>query len=198
MEYKKINQNEESYPPELRRYLKAEAPSCIQVTGNSELLQRRPLALFSSVKCPGSLILKTYDLAQRLRDDGIPVIGGFHSPMEKECLLLLLRGSQPVIICPNRTLSGMRLPAEWKKPISEGRLLIVSPFDEKLRRGTFQTALYRNKLVAALADRIFITYAAPNSKTEAFCRQVVEWGKKVYTFEENQNLLNSGAQPYHL
>jgi predicted Rossmann fold nucleotide-binding protein DprA/Smf involved in DNA uptake len=58
--------------------------------------------------------------------------------------------------------------------------------------------LYRNKLVAALADRIFITYASPNSKTEAFCRQVVEWGKKVYTFKENRNLLNSGAQPYRL
>jgi len=198
MEYKKTDQKEENYPPELRRYLGAEAPSRIQVTGNSDLLQRKPLALFSSIKCPGSLILKTYDLAQRLRGDRVPVIGGFHSPMEKECLLLLLRGSQPVIVSPNRTLSGMRLPAEWKKPISEDRLLIVSPFDEKLRRGTVQTALYRNKFVAALADRIFITYASPNSKTEAFCRQVVEWGKKVYTFEENKNLLKLGAQPYHL
>ena len=196
MEYKKINQNEDNYPPELCRYLGAEAPSFIQVTGNSDLLQKKPLGLFSSVKCPGGLILKTYDLAQQLRDDGIPVIGGFHSPMEKECLLLLLRGSQPVIICPNRSLAGMRLPAEWKMPISEGRLLIVSPFDEKLRRGTVQTALYRNKFVAALADRIFITYASPDSKTDAFCRQVVEWGKKVYTFEENKNLLNSGAQSY--
>lgn len=198
MEYKQINQNEGNYPPGLHRCLGAEAPSCIQVTGSTDLLQGKPLALFSSIKCPGNLILKTYDLAQRLRDDGVPVIGGFHSPMEKECLLLLLRGSQPVIICPNRSLSGMRLPAEWKKPISENRLLIVSPFEEKLRRGTLQTALYRNKFVAALADRIFITYASPNSKTEAFCRQVVEWGKKVYTFEENKNLLKLGAQPYHL
>jgi predicted Rossmann fold nucleotide-binding protein DprA/Smf involved in DNA uptake len=118
--------------------------------------------------------------------------------MEKECLLFLLRGSQPVIICPNQAISGMRLPIEWKKPISEGRLLIVSPFDEKLRRGTVQTALFRNKFVAALADRIFITYASPASKTEAFCRQVIEWGKKVYTFEENKNLLNIGAQAHYL
>jgi len=196
MEYKKIDQNEICYPAELRQYLGAEVPSSIQLRGNIDLLRKKPLALFSSVKCPGKLILKTYDLAQRLRDDAVPVIGGFHSPMEKECLLLLLRGSQPVIVCPNRNLSGMRMPAEWKKPISEGRLLIVSPFDEKLRRGTVQTAIYRNNFVAALADRIYITYAAPGSKTEAFCREVIDWGKKVHTFKENQKLLNLGAQSY--
>jgi predicted Rossmann fold nucleotide-binding protein DprA/Smf involved in DNA uptake len=92
----------------------------------------------------------------------------------------------------------MRIPADWKRAIAEGRLLIVSPFDEKLRRGTVQTALYRNKFVAALADRIFITYAWPGSKTETFCRQVMEWGKKVYTFEENKNLINSGARRFSL
>jgi hypothetical protein len=34
--------------------------------------------------------LKTYDLARDLRDADVPVIGGFHTPMEKECLRLLL------------------------------------------------------------------------------------------------------------
>jgi predicted Rossmann fold nucleotide-binding protein DprA/Smf involved in DNA uptake len=198
MERKKIGQNEINYLAGLRQYLKSEVPRFISSIGNLDLLQKKPLALFSSVKCPGNLILKTYDLAQRLRDEGICVIGGFHSPMEKECLVILLRGSQPVIFCPNRGISGMRIPVTWKKSISEGRLLIVSPFDERLRRGTVQTALYRNKFVAALADRIFITYAWPGSKTETFCRQVMEWGKKVYTFEENKNLINSGTRRFSL
>jgi predicted Rossmann fold nucleotide-binding protein DprA/Smf involved in DNA uptake len=127
MEHKKIAQNEISYPAELWEHLKVEAPSFISLSGNPDLLQKKPLALFSSIKCPGKLILKTYDLAQRLRDERVPVIGGFHSPMEKECLLILLRGTQPVIVCPNRGISGMRIPANWKRAIAEGRLLIVSP-----------------------------------------------------------------------
>ena len=31
---------------------------------------------------------------------GVPMIGGFHTPMEQECLEVLLRGQQPVVICP--------------------------------------------------------------------------------------------------
>jgi predicted AAA+ superfamily ATPase len=46
-------------------------------------------------------VLRTFALA--LREAGIPVIGGFHAPMEKECLDLLLRGTQPVVICPARS-----------------------------------------------------------------------------------------------
>lgn len=48
------------------------------------------LVLSCSIKCPGNVILKTYDLAGALCDAGVPVIGGFHAPMEKECLDILL------------------------------------------------------------------------------------------------------------
>lgn len=44
-----------------------------------------------------------------LRDAGVTVIGEFHSPMEKECLNILLRGSQPIIVCPARSLENMRI-----------------------------------------------------------------------------------------
>jgi hypothetical protein len=58
------------------------------------------LALFCSVRCPGDAILGAYDAAQKLRDDSVTVVSGFHSPVEKECLRILLRGTQPVIILP--------------------------------------------------------------------------------------------------
>ena len=84
-------------PVALREYLGGCAPEPIFSLGNFDILQQKPLGLFCSVKCPGNLILKTYDLARELRDKGVPVISGFHSPMEKECLSLLLRGKQPII-----------------------------------------------------------------------------------------------------
>jgi len=33
------------------------------------------------------MTLRTYDLARALRDAGVPVISGFHSPIEKVALL---------------------------------------------------------------------------------------------------------------
>ena len=158
-----------------------DVPQRFAALGNLDLLQRRTLAFLCSVKCPGNIILQTCDLAKRLREAGVPVIGGFHSPMERECLRFLLRGKQPIIICPARSLEGMRLPSDYKKPLDQGRLLLLSPFSGKLRRATVQTSLYRNRFAAALADRFFVPYAAPTSKTEQVCRALLVSRKRVYT-----------------
>lgn len=186
-----------SYPKALNRHLATLAPAKITAWGNLDILSHPSLAFFCSVKCPGSLILPTYDLARALRDAHIGVIGGFHSPMEKECLALLLRGKQPVIICPARTLQGMRLPKEWKSPLDQGRLLLLSPFEENQRRTTADQAQMRNKFVAAIAAAIFIAHAAPASKTESFAREVLTWGKPLLTLENdrNRNLIDMGAKP---
>jgi predicted Rossmann fold nucleotide-binding protein DprA/Smf involved in DNA uptake len=170
-----IGRDDPCYPPTLR--IHADSPSSITALGNLDILQRKKLALFCSVKCPGTLILQTYDLARTLRDAGVTVMSGFHSPMEKECLALLLRGTQPVIVCPARSLEKMRTPAEWKAPLTEGRLLIVSPFSGKQHRMTADLARKRNEFIAALTDQVFVAHAAPGSKTGQFCRELLRWGK---------------------
>ena len=58
----------------------------LRAIGAPEILNSEHTALFCSVRCPGDLILKTYDLARAMREAGTPVIGGFQTPMEKECL----------------------------------------------------------------------------------------------------------------
>lgn len=117
--------------------------------------------------------------------------------MEREFLNILLHGKQPVIVCPARSIEGMRLRGEYKQPLADGRLLLLSPFDVKQRRITAEHAVIRNRFVAALADSVFVTYAEPGGKTEKLCREVVSWGKRFYTFGEgvNANLLELGAQP---
>jgi predicted Rossmann fold nucleotide-binding protein DprA/Smf involved in DNA uptake len=168
--------------------------------GNVDLLNRRALALFCSVRCPGNLILRTYDLVRDLRDRGVTVIGGFHSPMERECLTLLLRGEQPIIICPARSLEGMRLPPAWRQPLDAGRLLLLSLFPSSVHRVTTASALTRNRFVATTADRVFVAHAAPGGKTEAFCKEVLSSGKPLLTFEaeENRELLGMGAIPLQI
>lgn len=164
----------------------------------TSLLKKCLLGFFCSTQCSGEVILQIYEVARTLRDARVPVIGGFHTPMEKECLDLLLRGSQPIVICPPRSIKHMRLPTPWKAPLMEGRLLILSPFVDKHRRPIAALARKRNTFVAALASKIFVAYAAPGSKTERFCSELLSNGKSLLTLEscENTNLIAQGAVPF--
>jgi predicted Rossmann fold nucleotide-binding protein DprA/Smf involved in DNA uptake len=195
-----LKQSSAIYPSSLQKYLGRHTPSVITGLGNLDILNHKKLAFFCSVKCPGSLILKVYDLSQSLKQAGVTVIGGFHSPIERECLRILLRGPQPVIVCPARSLKGMRLQAEYKDPIKKGQLLLLSPFKESKNRNTVEAANERNRFVAALADTILVAHASPNSKTERFCHEVLSWGKPLYTLESdaNINLIRLGVKPIGL
>jgi predicted Rossmann fold nucleotide-binding protein DprA/Smf involved in DNA uptake len=74
-----ITATDRLYPRVIEERLGESLP--IAVLGNLDLLQSRPLALFCSIKCPGDVILRTYDLVRTLRVAGVPIGGGFHSPM---------------------------------------------------------------------------------------------------------------------
>ena len=165
--------------------------------GNSAILKTGRLAFFCSVKCPGEPIVQAYDLARSLRDAGVTVIGGFQSPIERDCLELLLRGSQPVIICPARSLHRMRLTSAWKTAFEQKRLLLLSPFGERFRRPTVELSEQRNEFVASIADRVLFAYAEPGGKTEALAGKVISSGKPVFTLDskENTNLMALGAKP---
>jgi len=191
----RLSPNRETYPQRLRACLAASPLPVIAVRGDVAILENKLLALFCSARCPGDLILKTYDLARNLRESGTTVVSGFHSPMERECLDLLLRGTQPVVICPARGIDTMRLPRQWSSAIQQGRMLMLSPFAGTVRRPTNRTAAQRNDFVAAIADAVFVAHASPGSKTEAFCRRLRLLGKLLFTLPGLQNsaLLALGA-----
>jgi len=153
----------------LRERLGADAPQALTALGNFDLLALPKTALFCSARCPGKVILTTYDQAAKWRDTGRCVISGFHSPVEKECLRILLRGSQPIIICPARSLP-QRPPPEWKNPLAAGRLLVLSAFAATAKRVTAELATRRNEFVAALADELHICHATPGGHLDTLLR----------------------------
>lgn len=163
----------------------------IELLGNHGITSGRSktVALFCSKQCPGDLILKTYDLAQALREAEIPIISGFHTPIEQDCLKILLRGGQPIIHCPARSLHTIRLSPEQQQAIGENRLLLISPFGRSYPRITAKLASKRNDMIGAIADIVFIAYAAPNSKTLAFAQNLLAAGKSVVTFASSNPLL---------
>lgn len=158
-----------------RHRLAAAAPPALTAFGNIDLLALPKTALFCSAKCPGSAILATYDQAARWRDEGRCIISGFHSPVEQECLRILLRGTQPVIVCPARALPR-RVPTEWQPPLAEGRLLILSGFTADEKRITTELATRRNALVAALADEVFFAHITPGGQSDRLTHRLIAWG----------------------
>ena len=77
----------------------------------------------------------------------------------------------------------MHIPKPWQSAISDGRLLVVSPFSEKHRRITAELAAKRNQLVSLLAHK-FIVYAAPQSKTKVVVHTLQQTGKVVQDIRE--------------
>jgi len=170
-----IDRNHSHYPRLLIERLGKEAPQKLFAIGQPELICLPKTALFSSNLCPGDEILKAMDLAQQWRDQGRCIISGFHSPIEKECLRILLRGRQPVIICPARSMENIRIPKEWRRGIETGRILLLSFFEPPQRRITAGQSEKRNLLVASLADNIYFAHITPGGKTERLVEQVTRW-----------------------
>jgi len=170
-----------NFPSRLKTALTGFGYSRIATFGDIRLLKNPLLGFVCSARCSGDAILQTYDLARGLRDAEIPVIGGFHSPMEKECLELLLRGRQPVVVCPAREIERLRIPVAWRPALEEGRLLIASPFSAPQSRPTSELAIQRNRFVALLATKMLVAHAEPGGKTDDFCRWCLNQKRSVLT-----------------
>lgn len=164
------------YPSVLRSRLGENAPVELIVLGDASLLRSRRTALFCSVRTPGDAILRTHDAARRMRDEGVTVISGFHSPIEKECLRILLRGKQPVIVCAARAIEAMRIPTECRVAFDAGRVLFLSPFTQQPVRITKESAARRNEVVAALADDAHIAHVIPGGGTARIAQMLEGWG----------------------
>ena len=65
-----ISRNSAEYPRNVELCLGESVPDKLFVVGEPDVLDAPLTALFCSSKCPGSVILKTYDLAQKLRAEG--------------------------------------------------------------------------------------------------------------------------------
>jgi len=125
--------------------------------GNMDILNNHKIAFLCSRKCPAEIVLKAYDWAINMRDTGKCVISGFHSRIEKDVLKYLLKGSQPLIIVLARGMKK-RFKPELREAISQGRLLVIAPFDDKVKYITEETAYIRNKYMLELADEIYVPY----------------------------------------
>jgi hypothetical protein len=165
------------------------APGDIACLGALELLEGRCLGFVCSARCSGEAILEAYEVSKKLSPVEGAVVGGFHSPMERQFLEILLVRKVPAVVCVPRPLGGMRIPPLWKTAIQEGRLLLLSPMLFGSRRFSRPMAELRNAIVAAIADPIFVPYAAAGGSVEKLLTICAGWGKRILTVRCNDQAI---------
>jgi predicted Rossmann fold nucleotide-binding protein DprA/Smf involved in DNA uptake len=164
-----------TYPDRLIERLGAHAPQSFYIIGSNAPLVGSLTAFMCSKDTPGTTILKAFDQAAAWRDAGCCVISGFHSPLEKECLSVLLRGKQPVVLGVARGLGALRLPPDQRRALDDGRLTIISPFGPHERRTTIDLASRRNRFIAALADKVVFGFITAGGSLAALREEVISW-----------------------
>lgn len=185
-------------PPQQQklRMLGSQAPHSVTLVGQYPLPNTNVVALVCSAKAPASILLAVHDLAQQWRSGSQAILSGFHSTVEQEAFEILLRGgSGQVVYCPARSMPR-RFKAAWQTALTAGHLSIISPFPQTVRRATKETAIFRNRFMAALAGKVLIPYAHPGSSSEQLAQEAKQWGKPVYTLAHsaNQHLIDAGIQ----
>lgn len=170
-----ISQDAEGYPGRVNRRLGANAPRSISVAGSAVPLSAPMSAFLCSKEAPGATILKAFDQAAAWRDAGRCVISGFHSPLEQQCLDILLRGKQPIVMALARGLGALRLPAAQRKALDEGRLTMVSPFPVTEKRVSADLARQRNRFAAALAGEVVFGFVAPGGSLALLRDEIRCW-----------------------
>lgn len=119
----------------------------MEFLGDIKILEREKTAFLSSRKVSPSAVIASYDWATKMRDDGVCVIGGFQSALEKDVLQFLLKGGrQPVVMVLARKMWRV-VPKEFRAYIDEGRLLVVSPVAQTATRVSEETAAVRNRYI---------------------------------------------------
>ena len=122
--------------------------------GNTSLLDRYLVAFFASRSSTAEITERALQWATNICQTDKVVISGFHSPLEKEVLCVLLEHKHPVIVALGRALYK-KVPLYLQSALDDGRLLFVS--FRGYSRHSWKSSEIRNWKVAGLADEVYFT-----------------------------------------
>ena len=126
----------------------------MDLSGNKDLLDRPLVAFFASRNAPPEALELATRWAQEIAQTDKIVISGFHSPIERAVLDILLAHRCSVVVTLGRSLYR-KIPAHLQAAYDENRLLFVS--FRGYSRHSWNSALQRNWGAAGLADEIYFT-----------------------------------------
>ena len=146
--------------------------------GNTDLLERHLVAFFASRSVTPEAESRCIAWAESICNTDSVVISGFHSPLEKKILNVLLEHKHPVVLFLGRAMYK-RIPVEYQEAIDEDRMLIDTVRD--FERHSWNSAQTRNWYVARIADEIFLSPFDSDSMLSPMHHCFTHYSKKLVT-----------------
>ena len=123
----------------------------MDLSGNRGLLDRPLVAFFASRTAPAEALVLAERWAYKIAQTDMVVISGFHSPVERAVLDILLANNSSVVVALPRSLYR-KIPQHLLSAYSEGRVLFIS--FRHYSRPSLHSSQLRNWATAELATEV--------------------------------------------
>lgn len=173
-------------------------PPKLWCAGEQRILNNRLLGIISAREADAELTARSAQLLEQLASlKEVAFIGGWHSPLEKEALRVLLGSSAKIVMCVAKSLRRLTPPLEIENRVRQGQALLLTHCSPKAKRISREASLRRNQLVMGLAAALLILSAPEGSSSLDLAKSALHYGKPVLTPEHrlNDRLLAAGALP---
>jgi len=199
-----ISRSDDDYPERYKIHLREKAPPLLFGAGDKSLLQGGGLAIVGSrnVDFTGEEFTRT--VAEECAQNGLPVVSGAARGVDQIAMRSALEAGGKTIGIMADNLLKASVERHARYAISEGQLLLISPYHPQARF-TVGTAMGRNKLIYAMADYALVV-SADHKKggTWAGAEEELKRDKPIAVFVRmgeqvppgNVKLLDLGAQKW--
>jgi len=216
MEYQAVKPGDPDYPSRLSSRFGRDAPEALYYSGPLSNLRRFTMAVLSADSIPASAMIEANQLLFTLREYEMNYIGSWHSVMETEIFRLgLFRKNLTVTLFSAKGLARESYESfledrfcpplhefperdEYFRRAEHGELLILSVTPPDVGRTIRKNVMARNWAACALADTVFVPFAAKGTKTFTTCQKIVSAGIPAFTSRDESNvaLHNLGITPF--
>ncbi|MCC5848503.1 MAG: DNA-protecting protein DprA [Verrucomicrobia bacterium] len=146
-----ICRSDPDYPARYRNHLKEQAPPILFGVGERSLLKGGGMAIVGSRNIDEEAERFTETAAAWCARGGLPVVSGGARGVDQIAMKGALDAGGCVVGVLAENLLKNSVAREARKAISDGTLLLISPYHPEARF-TVGTAMARNKLIYAMAD----------------------------------------------
>lgn len=174
--YEMIVRNAEA-EEKIAKYIRMNPWRCVQNFGNGlrgmgnpALWNAEKLGVLCSRKGKGErCFTHTFAPTFAPADGAGAVLGGFHSPMEKEIFTKLLEHKKPIIWCPAWGVGATHMSPTALNALEENRMLIL---EMRNIEGDLAAAEQRNRFVLENADKLWLPHINPGGMIDRLVKEL--------------------------
>ncbi|MFA4953760.1 MAG: DNA-processing protein DprA [Patescibacteria group bacterium] len=144
-----------TYPQRLKERLKDNAPPVLYGCGNTTILETGGLAVVGSRNAIPALLTYTECIGQLAGHAQQTIVSGGARGIDQASMRGALEAGGKVVGILADSLERAALNREYRTPLMEGKLVLVSPYDP-MAGFNVGNAMQRNKLIYALADAALV------------------------------------------